>query len=155
MSGDLPPLPVMRPGRPLRVLLVDDTPADRELAREAFGDHEQNVIVDTCASGDRALAFLRAPGTTLPDVMLLDLNMPGLTGFEVLAQLKDDPHLRVIPVVILSSSAVTSDIDRAYTLHASSYLIKELNFERFVNQIDAFVRFWLRCCTTTRPDRPA
>ncbi|THF84406.1 response regulator [Deinococcus sp. KSM4-11] len=137
-------------GRPLRVLLVDDAPTDRELTREAFTGHKRAVIIDTCANGERALSFLHAPDTTLPDVILLDLNMPGLTGFDVLAQLKDHPRLRAIPVVILSSSSDTGDIDRAYSLHASSYLIKDVDFQRFIEQIDAFVNYWVRNCTPVR-----
>ena len=149
MPGTVPVVPALSLGRPLRVLLVDDTSADRELAREALSGHDHGVMLDTCATGERALSFLRAPDTALPDVILLDLNMPGLTGFDVLTQLKDDSRLRVIPVVILSSSGATGDIERAYTLHASSYLIKSVNFEQFVQQIDAFVAFWIHCCTTT------
>ncbi|GHF61407.1 CheY-like chemotaxis protein [Deinococcus metalli] len=147
MPDTVPAVPTISNGRPLRVLLVDDTSTDRELTREALAGHEQAVILDTCASGERALSFLRAPDTTLPDVILLDLNMPGLTSLEVLAQLKDDPSLQILPVVILSSSGDTRDIERAYSLHASSYLIKTPQFQRFVRQIDAFVNFWMRSCT--------
>ena len=137
-------------GQPLRVLIVDDNPMDRLLAREAFGDHDSGVVVDTCASGERALSFLRELDTALPDVMLLDLNMPGLHGFDVLAQMKDDPQLAVIPVVILSTSGSAGDVQQAYTLHASSYLVKNHDFASFARQIDAFVNFWLQA-RTTRP----
>jgi CheY-like chemotaxis protein len=135
-------------GRPLRVLIVDDTAADIELSLAAFGPHESIVLVDTCASGGRALAFLRDPEIAVPDVVLLDLNMPGLSGFDVLAQMKSDPALSVIPVVVLTSSGQERDIQEAYSLHASSYLIKAMDFGQFVNQIDSFVNFWIRCRTT-------
>lgn len=148
----LTPLPTA-PRRPLQVLLVDDSPADRLLAREAFGEHTGQVVVDTCASGERALTHLRHHQTQLPDVVLLDINMPGLTGFEVLSQLKDDPRLGLIPVVMLSSSVDSGDIERAYHLHASSYLIKSADFQRFLAQIDAFVGFWLQSRMTCWPDQ--
>lgn len=134
--------------RPLQVLLVDDTSEDRQLAREAFGEYAGQVVIDTCASGERALSHLRDVHNPLPDVILLDINMPGLTGFEVLAELKADARLSLIPVVMLSSSRNPGDITRAYTLHASSYLLKSLDFQDFVDQIDAFVQFWLQARTT-------
>lgn len=134
--------------RPLRVLLVDDGAADRELAREVFDHHGDQVIIDTCASGERALTFLQQPDTTLPDVILLDLNMPGLSGFDVLEALKGHVKLSVLPVVILSSSSHPRDVEHAYSLHASSFMTKQLNFGRFIQQIDAFVSFWLQARTT-------
>ncbi|MFC3833644.1 MULTISPECIES: response regulator [Deinococcus] len=137
--------------RPLRVLLVDDGAADRELAREVFDQHKTHVVIDTCASGARALAFLQQPDTVLPDVILLDLNMPGMSGFDVLNALKSDARLDRIPVVILSSSTHPHDVERAYSLHASSFMTKQLDFGSFVQQIDAFVTFWLHVRTTSSP----
>ncbi|WP_412027946.1 response regulator [Deinococcus yunweiensis] len=137
--------------RPLRVLLVDDGAADRELAREVFDQHTDHVTVDTCASGERALSFLRQPDTALPDVILLDLNMPGMSGFQVLDALKHEARLSIIPVVILSSSSLPQDVEHAYSLHASSFMTKQLSFDRFVRQIDAFVSFWLQARTTHYP----
>ncbi|MBB5376388.1 CheY-like chemotaxis protein [Deinococcus metalli] len=148
--GAPPSIPSSR-GQPLRVLIVDDNPMDRLLAREAFGGHENGVVVDTCASGERALNFLRELDTALPDVMLLDLNMPGLHGFDVLAQMKDDPRLALIPVVILSTSGNAGDVQQAYTLHASSYLVKDHDFASFARQIDAFVNFWMQARTSHTP----
>lgn len=143
-------LPAIR--RPLRVLLVDDAPADRLLAREAFDGHSEQVVIDTCASGERALSHLRNVDNPLPDVLLLDINMPGLSGFEVLCQMKDDPRLNLIPVVMLSSSRDSGDIEQAYSLHASSYLIKSLDFRIFLAQIDAFVGFWMQARTVHWPE---
>lgn len=137
--------------RPLRVLLVDDGAADRELARGVFDQHKTHVVIDTCASGARALAFLQQPDTVLPDVILLDLNMPGMSGFDVLNALKSDARLDRIPVVILSSSTHPQDVERAYSLHASSFMTKQLDFGSFVQQIDAFVTFWLHVRTTSSP----
>ena len=148
MSDAAPTLPDFTSRRPLHVLLVDDGPADRELAREVFQDNAHRVSIDICASGAHALEFLREPDATLPDVILLDLNMPGMSGFDVLAALKADAHLAVIPVVILSSSSQLRDVEQAYSLHASSFMTKQLDFGRFVRQIDAFVSFWLHARTT-------
>ncbi|WP_412029782.1 response regulator [Deinococcus yunweiensis] len=146
-----PDLPDLLSGRPLRVLLVDDAPADRELAREAFGQQEAQVIIDTCASGARALHFLQQAETVLPDVILLDLNMPGMSGLELLAALKDTARLNLIPVVILSSSSHAHDVEQAYSLHASSFMTKQPEFGPFVQQIDAFVSFWLQARMTHWP----
>lgn len=126
----------------LRVLLVDDGPADRELAREVFDHHCAHVLMTTCASGEQALAMLQDPDTMRPDVILLDLNMPGLSGLDVLEVLKRHAGLSVIPVVIPSNSSHPWEVERAYALHASSFLIKQVDFGRFVQQIDAFVAFW-------------
>lgn len=140
--------------RPLRVLLVDDTDADRLLAREAFRNHADQVSIDTCASGERALEHLHNQEVELPDVVLLDINMPGLSGFEVLEQMKHHPRLSLIPVVMLSSSHDVGDIRQAYTLHASSYLVKSVDFACFVEQIDAFIQFWVHARTTQWPFQP-
>ena len=105
----------------LAVYLVDDSVTDRELAVEAFEDGAGRVEVTPFPDGPSVLGALRTPGVTLPDVILLDVNMPTMTGFQVLAALKDDPTLSVIPVVMLTSSADEGDVRRAYSLHANSY----------------------------------
>lgn len=125
-------------------LLVDDNPADLLLAREVFED-QQRVNVVTRGSGDECLAYLRNPNTSRPDVVVLDLNMPGMSGFDLLKILKDDPELRNIPVVILSTSDDPRDVSQAYSLHASSYMVKSVNFSDFVSQIDVFLDYWQRC----------
>ena len=139
--------------RPFRVLLVDDNPADLMLAKEVFADHGEHLTVTTCASGDEALALLRSGET--PDVMILDVNMPVMSGFEVLQVIKADPALMSIPVVMLSTSSQPGDVARAYTLHASSYLVKSTSFQNFVDQVDAFVTFWRESHTPSWPGRPA
>lgn len=130
--------------RPLCVLLVDDNATDRLLAREAFEVYADRASVITCHSGQAALDWMRQPGTPLPDVVLLDINMPGMNGFEVLQAMKADPTLRLIPVVMLSTSGDSRDVQEAYTLHASSYLLKSVDFADFVEQVDHFVAFWCR-----------
>ncbi|UQN04853.1 response regulator [Deinococcus sp. QL22] len=128
--------------RPLQVLLVDDSRMARELAEEAFSLTTQPCVVTTAASGEQALALLMARDAVRPDVVLLDINMPGIGGFEVLDAMKAQPHLRPIPVVMLSMSSAPQDISKAYTLHANAYLIKSIEFQAFLNQIERFVAFW-------------
>lgn len=107
-----------------------------------MADDQGPVTVTTCTRGHDALAWLRRAGIPLPDVILLDINMPGMTGFEVLLALKEDPAFRLIPVVMLTPSADARDVQQAYTLHASSYLVKEPSFPVFLKEIDSFVQFW-------------
>lgn len=132
---------------PSHYLLVDDSPQDRLLAQEAF-DFLCSECTLTCAgSGHEALALFHDP-TFEPNVILLDLNMPGMNGFEVLRALKNDPRLVHIPVVILSTSNAQQDISEAYTLHASSYLVKSASFTEFLSQIETFLRYWQASRTT-------
>lgn len=138
--------------RPFHVLLVDDNPADLLLAQEVFAEHSSELQMDTCRSGPEALATLRTQAD-LPDVVILDVNMPGMSGFEVLEVLKADERLRCIPVVMLSTSSQPGDIQRAYTLHASSYLVKSGSFQAFLEQVDAFVGFWRQSRTPNWPKR--
>ena len=130
--------------RPLRLLLIDDSAVDRQLAEEVFGEYPEQCTITTVGSGQAALDAMLTPGTTLPDVVLLDINMPGLSGFDVLTTMKGHPQLRQIPVVMLSTSSQEQDVTQAYALHASSYLIKSVNFEDFVAQVEGFLEFWSR-----------
>lgn len=138
--------------RPFHVLLVDDNPADLLLAQEVFEEHASELQVETCRSGPEALTTLRQR-EDLPDVVILDVNMPGMSGFEVLQAIKDDARLRAIPVVMLSTSSQPDDIERAYTLHASSYMVKSNSFQAFLEQVDAFVGFWRESRTPNWPKR--
>ncbi|MVN88064.1 response regulator [Deinococcus sp. HMF7620] len=137
--------------RCLHVLLIDDDPADRLLALEAFGEHAETVDISVCEDGVEALAWLRHPGRALPDVVILDLNMPRMTGFEVIAAIRADPALRHLPVVILSTSDSPEDVAQAYNLFASSYMVKSKDFPGFLAQVDHFVKFW-QDCRFNRPD---
>jgi len=125
----------------LRLALVDDNPMDRLLAAEALEEVCPGCTLETYASGQAVLTHLRH-AVTLPDVILLDINMPGLTGFDVLTALKADPRLNLIPVVMLTTSSAEADIAQAYTLHASSYVVKASTFSAFLEQVDAFLRYW-------------
>ncbi|WP_221088233.1 response regulator [Deinococcus aquaedulcis] len=129
----------------LCLLLIDDNPADLLLAQEAFAEHADQVSVSTCRDGESALAYLRDRTHSLPDVVILDINMPQMNGFEVLRAIRADPELRHLPVVMLTTSDSKKDIDQAYDLFASSYMVKRGNFAAFVEQVDQFVQFWREC----------
>ena len=129
-------------GAPLCLLVIDDNPADLELTHLVFEQLHPPVHVRTYGSGEAALRALRAPHAALPDVILLDLNMPRMPGLDVLRTLKADPALRHIPVVILSTSCHPADVQRAYTLQASGYLQKQVSFTDFERQATAFATYW-------------
>jgi CheY-like chemotaxis protein len=127
------------------VLLVEDDPGDILMTREAFQHHKIQNKLHVVTDGEQALQFLRRTGeyaeAPRPDLILLDLNLPRRSGHEVLAELKEDPQLRVIPVVILTTSQAEEDILRSYSLHANAYVSKPVDFERFmdvIRQIDSF-----------------
>ncbi|GGB78784.1 response regulator [Deinococcus soli (ex Cha et al. 2016)] len=134
---------------PHHFFLIDDNPHDQFLAIEAFGELCPDCHLTLASDGQQALTLLRA-AEVLPDVILLDVNMPRMNGFEVLQALKDDPQLRLIPVVMLSTSEARDDITTAYTLYASSYLVKAQDFGAFLDQIEGFLAYWRRCTLTAR-----
>jgi CheY-like chemotaxis protein len=126
------------------ILLVEDDPEDALVIRESFESARSGVRFHAVTGGDRALAFLRREGdyATAPEpaLILLDLSLAGAHGLQFLAQVKTDPELRVIPVIVLSSSQRPSDIRRAYGLHANAYIVKPHDYEGYaavVKQIDA------------------
>jgi CheY-like chemotaxis protein len=127
------------------VLLVEDDQGDILMTREAFEHYKIRNKLHVVTDGDQALQFLRQSGeyagVPRPGLILLDLNLPRRDGLEVLAELKEDPELRVIPVVILTTSQAEEDILRSYSLHANAYVTKPVDFERFIEvirQIDSF-----------------
>ena len=134
----------------LRVLLVDDNPADLLLAREVFQDHASVDLV-TFQRGPEALAYLQSHQGRLPDVILLDISMPVMNGFELLEKIKRDDVLLHIPVVMLTTSAHPGDVEQAYTLHANSYLVKSESFPEFMAQVDSFVTYWQQNRLLHRP----
>jgi CheY-like chemotaxis protein len=131
--------------RVVDVLLVEDDPGDVLMTREAFEHFKIRNTLHVVNDGEQALQFLRQTGeyagSPRPGLILLDLNLPRRDGLEVLAELKEDPGLRVIPVVILTTSQAEEDILRSYSLHANAYVSKPVDFERFIEvirQIDNF-----------------
>jgi len=127
------------------VLLVEDDPGDVLMTRDAFGHYKIRNVLHVVTDGEQALQFLRRAGeyadAPRPGLILLDLNLPRRDGLEVLAELKADPVLKVIPVVILTTSQAQEDVLRSYSLHANAYVSKPVDFERFmdvIRQIDNF-----------------
>lgn len=127
------------------VLLIEDDPGDVLMTREAFADHKVHNRLHVVNNGIDALAFLRHEGehadAPSPDLILLDLNLPRMDGREVLGAIKDDPVLRCIPVVVLTTSDAEEDVVASYSLHANAYVTKPVDFERFIGvirQIDDF-----------------
>jgi two-component system, chemotaxis family, response regulator Rcp1 len=132
--------------KPVNILLVEDSPTDIDLTREGLemGKLANNLTV--LEDGQQALDFLRRKGAysdaERPDLILLDLNLPGKDGREVLEEIKNDPELMSIPVVVLTSSKAEEDIARSYKLHANCYISKPVNFSRFVEVVKGIEDFW-------------
>jgi CheY-like chemotaxis protein len=131
--------------RPLVVLLVEDDPGDVLIAREAMAAGQLSTSLEVVTDGVEAIAYLRRENgfkdARRPDLILLDLNLPRMSGHEVLAEVKNDPQLRRIPVVVLTTSQTHEDIARSYELHASVHVSKPVDFDEFtgvVKQIDDF-----------------
>ena len=135
----------MTPSKPIEILLVEDDPGDVLMTREALAESKVLNALHVASDGEEALRFLRREGTfedaPRPDLVLLDLNLPRVDGREVLQQVKSDPELRRIPVVVLTTSQAEEDILRSYDLHANAFISKPVDFDRFVDvirQIDDF-----------------
>jgi CheY-like chemotaxis protein len=130
-----------------QILLVEDNAADARLMSEALGDVKAAAALSWVTSGEEALGLLRrtklAAGERRPDLVLLDLNLPGLNGHEVLSQIKGDPALRSTPVLVLSSSARSEDVLSAYDAHANAYLLKPQTYEGVLNLVTTIKNHWL------------
>jgi CheY-like chemotaxis protein len=125
---------------PIRILLIEDDPGDVLLTREAFADHKLRNDLEVIGDGRAALAHLRG-GAPLPDLILLDLNLPGLDGRDLLTAISEDPALRDIPVVVLTNSLVERDILRARQLRAVDYVCKPVDFLRLVEVVQRVEHF--------------
>jgi two-component system, chemotaxis family, response regulator Rcp1 len=132
---------------PIEILLIEDNPGDVRLTREALQDAKVQNIVHVVSDGMEATSFLWRQGkhanAPRPDLILLDLNLPKKSGREVLEEIKLDPSLKSIPVVILTSSANEEDILRSYQLHANCYVTKPVGLEQFMKIVDTIDNFWL------------
>lgn len=134
-------------GRPVEILLVEDNPGDVRLTQENFKESKIRNNLSVVDDGVEALAFLRREGrygdAVRPDVILLDLNLPRKDGREVLKEIKADPELRRIPVVILTISNADEDIIKSYDLHANCYITKPIDLEQFGKVVKSISDFWL------------
>ncbi|UTI65263.1 response regulator [Paraconexibacter antarcticus] len=134
------------PAGPL-LLLVEDSAADARLVREALIENDMAVDLRVARDGHEALELLFGAGggsaSLTPDLILLDLNLPGVDGLHVLERLKADARLRQVPVVVLTTSAAARDVGAAYDLHANSYVVKPVDFFEFVDAMRSIQAFWL------------
>ena len=135
------------PVRPAEVLLVEDNPGDARLTLEALKEGKVLNRVSVVPDGVEAMAFLRRQGpyadVPRPNLILLDLNLPKKDGREVLAEIKTDPDLKRIPVVILTTSQAEEDIARTYDLHANCYVTKPVDLDKFLEVVRSIEDFWL------------
>ena len=134
------------PVRPMRFLLIEDEDAHAELIRLALLDGGEGHAVDHVIDGEKALQFLRQEGAyekaERPDLILLDLKLPGMDGHELLRQIKADPNLRPIPVVALSTSANEADRTRAYANYVNSFLTKPIDMRKFQEMLNDVKHYW-------------
>ncbi len=131
------------PTRP--ILLVEDNPVDLDLTLRAFAHHNLASPIQVARDGQEALDWIPrwGAGETLPLVILLDLKLPRVDGLEVLRQLREHPVSRDLPVVVLTSSSEDRDVKAAYALHANSYIVKPVNFEKFMDVAAQIKLYWL------------
>jgi CheY-like chemotaxis protein len=142
---------------PIEVLLVEDSPGDVRLTREAFKDAKVHINLHVASDGTEAMAFLGRKGehanVPRPDLILLDLNLPKKDGRQVLKEIKENPALKCIPVVILTTSASEEDILRSYRLHANCYIAKPVDLDGFLKVVKSIDSFWLSVVKLPREAR--
>jgi CheY-like chemotaxis protein len=135
------------PAAPIEVLLVEDDPGDVLMTQEAFQDYKIANTLNVVTNGEDAISYLRRQGAfkdaVRPDLVLLDLNLPRRDGREVLRDIKGDPDLRRIPIVVLTTSDAEADVLGSYDLHANAYVRKPVDFEQFVAAIRAIDDFFI------------
>lgn len=134
-------------GAPIEILLVEDNPGDVRLTQEAVREAKIRNTLNVVNDGEQAIAYVRRQGEYAdrprPDLILLDLNLPRKDGREVLQDLKSDPDLHRIPVVVLTSSEAEQDILRTYDLYANAYVTKPVDLEQFMHVVSSIQDFWL------------
>ena len=134
-------------GTPIQILLVDDNDADVRLATEALKAAKVINCIHVAHDGVEALEYLRRQGAYAtaprPDLILLDLNMPRKNGRQVLLEVKSDPDLRNIPVVVLTTSSDEEDVVKSYDLHANCYIVKPVSFDGLIKVVKSLDEFWL------------
>ena len=134
-------------GKPIEILLAEDNPGDVRLTLEAFKEGKVRNNLHIVEDGVEAMAFLHRAGkytkVPLTDLILLDLNMPKKDGRQVLAEIKEDPNLKCIPVVILTTSKDEEDIIRTYNFHANCYITKPVDLDQFIGVVKSIENFWL------------
>jgi two-component system, chemotaxis family, response regulator Rcp1 len=138
-------------GRPIEILLVEDNPGDVRLTIEGLNEGKVRNNLSVAKDGVEALAFLRREGqfssAVRPDLILLDLNLPRKDGREVLSEIKADPDLKTIPVVVLTTSRAEQDVLNSYQLQANCYITKPVDLEQFITVVRSIEDFWLTIVT--------
>lgn len=131
---------------PVEILLVEDNLGDARLAAEALKENKVRNNLHHAVDGVEAMAFLQRRGdyatAPRPDLVLLDLNLPRKDGREVLAEIKEDPELRLVPIVVLTTSEAEMDLVKTYDLHANAYIVKPIDLDRFIEVVQAIENFW-------------
>jgi len=142
---------VTKGSRPVEILLVEDNPGDERLTREALKEGKVYSNLHWAKDGVEAMEFLRRTGrfanAIRPDIILLDLNLPKKDGREVLEEIKSDPQLKCIPVVILTTSKAEEDVLKTYGLHANCYVTKPVDLDKFITVVKSIDAFWLSVVT--------
>ena len=137
--------------RQIEILLVEDNPGDARLTQEAMRAAKMTNVLHVVEDGEQAMEFLRRRSrfkdAPRPDLILLDLNLPKKDGRSVLAEVKTDPDLRRIPVVVLTTSRSEEDVMQAYDMHANAYVTKPVNLEQFMRIVGLIDEFWLKVVT--------
>jgi len=140
-----------RAAPPVEILLVEDNPGDVRLTQEALKEGKVYNNLHWAKDGVEALEFLKRQGkhakAPRPDIILLDLNLPKKDGREVLAVIKNEPDLKHIPVVVLTTSEAEEDVLKSYSLHANCYVTKPVDLEKFIQVVQSIDRFWLTVVT--------
>ncbi|MFK7810633.1 MAG: response regulator [Saprospiraceae bacterium] len=134
--------------RPVNVLLIEDNPGDVCLTQEAFGECKSPIELAVVTDGLEAINYVRKTGdfatAKTPDLILLDLNLPKISGMDLLAEIKADPGLKTIPILILSTSNTRYDITNSYNNHVNGFINKPVDFDQFFHIIQCIDRFWIR-----------
>lgn len=134
-------------GKTINILLVEDNPGDIRLTKEVLKEGKIRNKLDVVTDGEQAILYLKKTGqfkdVITPDIILLDLNLPKKDGREVLAEIKTDPLLMLVPVIVLTTSAAEQDILNMYAHHANCYITKPVDFNQFISVIKSIEDFWL------------
>ena len=141
----------LKTARPIEILLIEDSPSDAALTIEALQAGKIVNNLNRVADGVEAMAYLRKQGefteSSRPDLIMLDLNLPKKDGREVLQELKSDPSLKLIPVIVLTTSRADKDVLQSYALNANCFITKPVDFQQFIDVVRSIERFWLSVVT--------
>lgn len=137
---------------PVRLLIVEDNPGDVRLVREIFRELTTPVDFHVANDGEEALCFLQNASQSIPDLILLDLNLPRKNGLELLKEIKGNAAWKTIPVIVLTSSQAEQDVITSYNLHANAYIVKSIDLEQLTQVVQALEAFWLKVARLPLPN---